>query len=215
MQKSLMMRIRFKIFLYKETSRLLQEAINKLPQRRREIFLMSRMENKSHKEIAEILGISAGTVNIQLVQALATLRTYLHNAEKENKKFSRRIYILAFGCVFIIMSDHQQLTNLLMKYFADSITREERGVLRELLDVPGSEEVSADIFREIFDEQVKDSYNFPKTDARIKAYVTNCIRAHNSKRTATIYRVLRSGWLRYAAAIVLFFRCLPLFYTFC
>ena len=43
----------------------------------REIFLLSRMENKSHKEIAAQLGISELTVKTQVKKALKILRSKL------------------------------------------------------------------------------------------------------------------------------------------
>jgi RNA polymerase sigma-70 factor (ECF subfamily) len=73
--------------LFKEKNELLKKAIDRLPPRRKQVFILSRVENKTHKEIAEIMGISPGTVNIQLVQALASLRTYLHEMEQKDKNF--------------------------------------------------------------------------------------------------------------------------------
>lgn len=48
--------------------------INELPPRRREIFNLSRKENKSYKEIAELLHISEKTVENQISEALKYLR---------------------------------------------------------------------------------------------------------------------------------------------
>lgn len=48
--------------------------INELPLRRREIFNLSRKENKSYKEIAELLHISEKTVENQISEALKYLR---------------------------------------------------------------------------------------------------------------------------------------------
>lgn len=45
-----------------------------LPPRRREIFNLSRKENKSYKEIAELLSISERTVENQISEALKYLR---------------------------------------------------------------------------------------------------------------------------------------------
>jgi RNA polymerase sigma-70 factor (ECF subfamily) len=46
-----------------------------LPPRCRQIFLMSRMEALTYREIGEILSISEKTVENQLVKALSLLRT--------------------------------------------------------------------------------------------------------------------------------------------
>lgn len=48
--------------------------IRDLPERRREIFNLSRKEHKSHKEIAELLHISEKTVENQIREALKYLK---------------------------------------------------------------------------------------------------------------------------------------------
>jgi RNA polymerase sigma-70 factor (ECF subfamily) len=53
----------------------LNEVLNSLPERCREIFSMSRFENKKNKEIAEELDISVKAVEKQITRALATIRT--------------------------------------------------------------------------------------------------------------------------------------------
>lgn len=55
----------------------IRTAIDKLPDRRREIFILSRYENKKYKEIAEKLNISEKTVENQMVSALKTLKEEL------------------------------------------------------------------------------------------------------------------------------------------
>jgi RNA polymerase sigma-70 factor (ECF subfamily) len=57
--------------------RLLEEAIRALPARCREIFVLRRLRLLSHREIARQLGISAHTVNAQLVIAMARCRRHL------------------------------------------------------------------------------------------------------------------------------------------
>lgn len=52
----------------------IDQLIEELPPRRREIFNMSRKENKSYKEIAEYLNISEKTVENQISEALKYLR---------------------------------------------------------------------------------------------------------------------------------------------
>lgn len=54
-------------------------AIEKLPERCREIFVMSRMEGKKYREIAEALGLSANTVENQIGIALKKLREELRD----------------------------------------------------------------------------------------------------------------------------------------
>ncbi|MEJ7809976.1 MAG: sigma-70 family RNA polymerase sigma factor [Gemmatimonadaceae bacterium] len=52
----------------------LERGIAALPARRREVFLLRRVEGLSHKQIAELMGTSTQTVANQLSHALATLR---------------------------------------------------------------------------------------------------------------------------------------------
>ncbi len=52
----------------------LQKLIDEIPERRREIFCLSRFEGLSYKQIAEKLGISENTVDSQIRNALTFLR---------------------------------------------------------------------------------------------------------------------------------------------
>jgi len=52
----------------------IQKLLSDLPERRREIFLLSRNEGLSYAEIAEKLGISENTVDTQIRHALNYLR---------------------------------------------------------------------------------------------------------------------------------------------
>lgn len=53
---------------------LINIAIEKMPKERKTIFLMSRHENLSYKEIASKLGISQDTVKYHITNALAEIR---------------------------------------------------------------------------------------------------------------------------------------------
>ena len=55
----------------------LKEAVGKLPERCREVFIMSKIEELSNKEIAEKLDISVKTVEAQMTKALTRLRVEL------------------------------------------------------------------------------------------------------------------------------------------
>lgn len=55
----------------------IDSAIEELPEKCREIFMLSRFEHKKYQEIAEILGISIKTVEAQMSKALQHLRTRL------------------------------------------------------------------------------------------------------------------------------------------
>ncbi|MDR2918161.1 MAG: RNA polymerase sigma-70 factor [Tannerella sp.] len=56
---------------------IVNEAINKLPERCKAIFIKSRIEGKKYKEIAEELDVSVNTVENQIAIALRKLRLEL------------------------------------------------------------------------------------------------------------------------------------------
>lgn len=60
-----------------DTEILIRAAINSLPKRCRDIFLLSRVEGLKYKEISEQLGISINTVECQMGIALKKLRIKL------------------------------------------------------------------------------------------------------------------------------------------
>jgi RNA polymerase sigma-70 factor (ECF subfamily) len=61
----------------KELHRVLQQAIENLPPRRKEVFLLSRVENLTYDQIAAQLNISRSAVRQHIVEALVFLRSYL------------------------------------------------------------------------------------------------------------------------------------------
>lgn len=60
-----------------ELQQLVDEALASLPEQTRDIFIRSRYDNQSHKEIAEALGISTKTVEFHITKALKVLRVAL------------------------------------------------------------------------------------------------------------------------------------------
>ena len=70
----------------------INSIIDQMPVRRREIFMKSKLEGKSSKEIASELNISAGTVDNQVSEALHFIRSKLKN---EN------LALLLFAVLFI------------------------------------------------------------------------------------------------------------------
>jgi len=62
------------ILEYSELERRIIELIDRLPEKRREIFKLNRLEGLTYKEIAEELNISENTVDTQMRKAL----TYFH-----------------------------------------------------------------------------------------------------------------------------------------
>lgn len=64
--------------IYSEYQKILQDAISQLPPQRQKIFNMSRLENRSHKEIAAELGISVNTVQEHISEALRFIKNYFN-----------------------------------------------------------------------------------------------------------------------------------------
>nr|WP_121272282.1 RNA polymerase sigma-70 factor [Pedobacter schmidteae] len=62
----------------KELKVLINQLINDLPQKCREVFQLSRNENMTHKQIADKLGISEKTVDDHILRALKKLKTPLN-----------------------------------------------------------------------------------------------------------------------------------------
>ncbi len=55
----------------------IEAAIEELPEKCREIFILSRYEHKKYQEIADLLGISIKTVEAQMSKALQHMRSRL------------------------------------------------------------------------------------------------------------------------------------------
>lgn len=70
----------------KETAKKIQTAIDELPLACRNTFLLSRYEQKSYKEIANLLDISVNTVEKHIGKALKTLRSILRDADSSPSK---------------------------------------------------------------------------------------------------------------------------------
>lgn len=64
----------------KDAKILIRAAINSLPERCREIFLLSRLRRLKNKEISEKLGVSVNTVESQMGIALRKLRIKLNTS---------------------------------------------------------------------------------------------------------------------------------------
>lgn len=57
----------------------IETAISELPEKQRVVFLLSRIDKKTYKEIAEIIGISKQAVEKRIYNALDTLRKISKN----------------------------------------------------------------------------------------------------------------------------------------
>lgn len=61
----------------KEKSHLLQEAIDALPPKRREVFQLVKIEEYSYEEVSLMLHVSTSTINDHIVKATKFIREYL------------------------------------------------------------------------------------------------------------------------------------------
>lgn len=77
----------------KERTQLLNEAIEKLPSQRKEIFRLCRVEGKTYQEAAEILSLSPSTVSNQLVNATKYLKRYVFFHSQEFILFCIALYL--------------------------------------------------------------------------------------------------------------------------
>lgn len=66
---------------YRESYQILLKGIELMPEKRREVFKLSRLEGKSNQEIAKQLNIHPVTVSQYLAKSLAFLKTYLQEQE--------------------------------------------------------------------------------------------------------------------------------------
>ena len=62
---------------FSEFDQLLKDLMERLPERRKQIFLLSREEGLTYREIAEKLAISENTVDTQIRKALDYFRQYV------------------------------------------------------------------------------------------------------------------------------------------
>lgn len=70
---------RFDRLEYQELEEMIQSALDKLPEKCRQVFLKSRFEYKKNHEIAEELGIALKTVEGNITRALKFLRKELQD----------------------------------------------------------------------------------------------------------------------------------------
>lgn len=68
----------------------IERAITALPERRRQVFVLSRFDGLSYREIAEVLGISIQTVANQMSAALVALHSALAPFSQSNSRDAER-----------------------------------------------------------------------------------------------------------------------------
>lgn len=62
-----------------ELTRAMRSAVDRMPERRRQVFLLSRERGLTYAEIAHVLGISPKTVELHMTAALKSLRAALRD----------------------------------------------------------------------------------------------------------------------------------------
>jgi RNA polymerase sigma-70 factor (ECF subfamily) len=65
--------------LYNELQHFLNQTIEELPPKRKEVFKLSRIEGLTYREIADRMKISENTVDVQIRKALGFLRNAFEN----------------------------------------------------------------------------------------------------------------------------------------
>ena len=66
-------------YVMDELTEKIEEAVKALPETYREVFVKNRFEQKTYKEIAQEMGVSAKTVDYRISQALKQLRVALRD----------------------------------------------------------------------------------------------------------------------------------------
>lgn len=74
----------FRILSGRESSAAILQLIDRLPERQREILLMSRIDQMDKSNIAGVLGISVRTVETTLYQSIKELRRMLNDSPNVN-----------------------------------------------------------------------------------------------------------------------------------
>jgi RNA polymerase sigma-70 factor (ECF subfamily) len=69
-------------FQQDEERTILSMAMDRLPEDKREILLLSKFQDKKYKEIGEILGCSEGAVKVKVFRALQELKEVYYQLEK-------------------------------------------------------------------------------------------------------------------------------------
>ncbi|MCO6495955.1 MAG: RNA polymerase sigma-70 factor [Bacteroidetes bacterium] len=89
----------FELLYTKETERKVMEIIDALPIRCKQVFVLSRKEGLSYKEISDILDISPKTVENQISIAIKKIKEGL---EKSHKRIDGNQGAISFGLLIIL-----------------------------------------------------------------------------------------------------------------
>ncbi|MDB5030469.1 RNA polymerase sigma factor [Mucilaginibacter sp.] len=61
---------------YKEGNYALAKAIEQLPPKRKQVYILCKIEGKSYEEVSRLLGVSVSTVNEHIVKASSVVKKY-------------------------------------------------------------------------------------------------------------------------------------------
>jgi RNA polymerase sigma-70 factor (family 1) len=67
------------LLLNDEKAAILQKAIESLPSQRQQVFRLCKLEEKSYREVSELLNISVSTISDHIVKATKAIRSYFEN----------------------------------------------------------------------------------------------------------------------------------------
>jgi RNA polymerase sigma-70 factor (ECF subfamily) len=82
----------------KELQALIKEAVDKLPEKRKQIYLLLREQNMSRREVAEHLNISENTVRNQLAISLQFIQDYI----KKNSGYYIPVILLSASSSWVL-----------------------------------------------------------------------------------------------------------------
>ena len=91
--------------VFDELQQLLKNAIDQLPPKMKEVFLLIREEGLSYKEISAQLGISVKTIENHMTRAIAQLRVIIENyyQNKPQDKKIRKQSFLSLALILLVV----------------------------------------------------------------------------------------------------------------
>lgn len=66
----------------KETSVIIQQAIDQLSLQRKKVFILCKIEGKTYQQAADLLGISVATVNTHMVNSIRLIKEHLYKNQE-------------------------------------------------------------------------------------------------------------------------------------